>query len=157
MLNALSSCRKGGLYGSSYLNEQFRNLIRERLATEEAFFKARGTTIDAVAETIMMNDFEYRCKRSFDIFSPMQKDKAFACEGLEANPQKRFNRNRIMVKFKDLANIFDKCLRGIKKLMLQQIEGTRERGGTVNDSGSKMIKFTAESYTYWRICGIGIT
>ncbi|KAI1425933.1 hypothetical protein F5Y12DRAFT_795159 [Xylaria sp. FL1777] len=131
-LKAEGAPPQGGLYGSSYLNEQFRDLIRDRLATEEAYFKARGATIDAITETIMMNDFEYRCKRSFDIFSPKRKDKAFACEGLEANAQKQFLKNRIMVKFEDIANIFDKCLQGIKRLMIQQIEGTRERGGTVN-------------------------
>ncbi len=34
----------------------------------------------------------------------------------------------------DIANVFDKCLPCVKKLMLQQIEATRERGGTVNMS-----------------------
>ncbi|KAI8948409.1 hypothetical protein F4801DRAFT_581388 [Xylaria longipes] len=131
-LKAEGAPPQGGLYGSSYLNEQFRDLIRDRLATEEAYFAARGDTIDAIAETIMMNEFEYRCKRSFDIYSEKKKDKAFACEGLEANRQKNFLRNRIMVKFEDIAKIFYKCLPGIEKLMLQQIEATREKGGVVN-------------------------
>ncbi|RYC58125.1 hypothetical protein CHU98_g8073 [Xylaria longipes] len=96
-LKAEGAPPQGGLYGSSYLNEQFRDLIRDRLATEEAYFAARGDTIDAIAETIMMNEFEYRCKRS-----------------------------------EDIAKIFYKCLPGIEKLMLQQIEATREKGGVVN-------------------------
>lgn len=92
-----------------------------------------------------------------------KKDKAFACDRLEeGEPAKAISQtpnhgqvghanpypfsvtdlsllcvsSSFLTVFRsgDIANVFDKCLPCVKKLMLQQIEATRERGGTVNMS-----------------------
>ncbi|KAI0914299.1 hypothetical protein F4823DRAFT_558313 [Ustulina deusta] len=102
------------------------------------YIPARGATIDATAE-ITMGDFECCGKRSFDVFSPRKKDKAFACDRLEeGEPAKAISQtpnhgqvwhaspypfsvtdqsllyvsSLFLTVFRsgDIANVFDKCL-----------------------------------------------
>ncbi|KAK6189536.1 hypothetical protein LQW54_013168 [Pestalotiopsis sp. IQ-011] len=58
-LQAEGAPPQGGLFGSSYLNEAFRDLLREQLATE-TYLEDDGDTLDAIAETITVTDKDIR-------------------------------------------------------------------------------------------------
>ncbi|RYP47954.1 hypothetical protein DL768_006109 [Monosporascus sp. mg162] len=114
-----------------YLNEAFRDYIRQRLK-DEKYLEKDGITIDGIVETIMMNEFEYRCKRSFDITVPNQHYKAFACEGLKEDKSKGFGQNRLYIKPETIRAIFQPCLQGIENLMFSQIEAAEAKGMPVD-------------------------
>ncbi|RYP76031.1 hypothetical protein DL770_007309 [Monosporascus sp. CRB-9-2] len=116
---------------TSYLNEAFRDYIRQRLK-DEKYLEKDGITIDGIVETIMMNEFEYRCKRSFDITIPNQPYKAFACEGLKEDKSKGFGQNRLYIKAETIRAIFQPCLQGIERLMFSQIEAAEAKGMPVD-------------------------
>ncbi|KAI1844837.1 hypothetical protein JX266_009065 [Neoarthrinium moseri] len=87
-LQAEGAPPQGGLFGSSYLNEAFRDLVRQQLATE-TYLEEDGDTLDSIAETITITEFEYHCKRSFDMFNLSQNWKTFiedaAARGVKVN------------------------------------------------------------------------
>lgn len=52
-------------------------------------------TIDGIIETIVMDDFEHRIKRTFNIYRP--KSKKFPILGLRDNHSKRFKDGYVVV------------------------------------------------------------
>lgn len=87
----------GGLFGSSYLNEAFRDFVCEQLATQ-TYLEDDGDTITSIAETMTINEFEYQCKRSFDIYNSGNNKRPFNCHGLRHDAKSMFRKNRLMVK-----------------------------------------------------------
>lgn len=88
----------GGLYGSSYLNEKFRKYIRDLLSTE-TYLEDDGDTLDSIADTMTVDEFEYRCKRNHDIYNPGSYPRNFPCHGLRENlTNSTFRRNRLRIK-----------------------------------------------------------
>lgn len=88
-------CGLGGLYGSSYLNEGFCELLRELLA-DELYLEEGDNTINGYIETIMITHFEYRLKRSFDCYQA-KGHKMFTVPGLRDNPKKLFKRGSMNI------------------------------------------------------------
>lgn len=85
----------GGLYGSSFLNEGFRELLQE-LLVEETYLNQGADTITGHIETIMINHFEYRVKRNFDCYLA-QGVVRFPLPGLRDNEEKNFRRGCIYI------------------------------------------------------------
>lgn len=86
----------GGLHGSSYLNEGFRKLLMDTLK-DETYLEDEENTIAGCVERIMINDFEYRLKRTFDCYTA-RGYKDFDVPGLRENPEKEgFKRGRLRV------------------------------------------------------------
>ncbi|KAH8194146.1 hypothetical protein TruAng_011693 [Truncatella angustata] len=65
---------QGDLCGSSYLNELFFRYIRSRLEGAD-YLTRRGETLDEIAHTITMTEFELIHKRNFDIFHKSESNK----------------------------------------------------------------------------------
>lgn len=84
----------GGLYGSSFLNESFSELVRE-LLSDELYLEEGGNSIDGYVESIV-NYFEYRVKRTFDCYTA-KGHKAFHVLGLRENPDKMFRRGSMLI------------------------------------------------------------
>jgi hypothetical protein len=85
----------GGLFGSSYINESFRDLLRRRLA-DETYLDSEDMTINGCIEKIMITDFEYRLKRIFNCYSA-KGTKGFDVPGLRPDPAKGFNRGSLKI------------------------------------------------------------
>ncbi|KAF4972875.1 hypothetical protein FSARC_646 [Fusarium sarcochroum] len=116
----------GGLHGSSYLNEGFRAYLRELLA-EETYLERGADTINGIVEMIMIDQFEYRIKRSFDCSKPPTK-KQFAITGLQDNARKGFKRGSVIVPTLKISQIFRPHLEGIGSIMKDQIRTAMQRG-----------------------------
>ncbi|KAF4977312.1 hypothetical protein FZEAL_6135 [Fusarium zealandicum] len=116
----------GGLYGSSYINEAFRTYLME-LLDGETYLERENTTIQGIVEKIMMDDFEYRIKRTFDCFSQIGP-KLFPVDGLKHKPSKNFRRGSIVVPREDINRMFLYCLEGIATIMETQITKAMRRG-----------------------------
>ncbi|KAH6842480.1 hypothetical protein B0I37DRAFT_382023 [Chaetomium sp. MPI-CAGE-AT-0009] len=116
----------GGLYGSSYINESFRDLLRRRLA-DETYLEDEDSTIDGRIEKIMISDFEYRLKRIFNCYSA-QGTKQFDVPGLRPNPAKGFSRGSLRIPVNEIKQIFLDRMDGIGSIMEEQIQKALERG-----------------------------
>ncbi|KAG5655397.1 hypothetical protein KAF25_006900 [Fusarium avenaceum] len=78
----------GGLHGSSYLNEEFREYLNQRLAGET--YLEQGTdTIKSIVERFMIDQFEYRIKRYYDCYD-RRPVHYFQIPNLRADQEKRF-------------------------------------------------------------------
>ncbi|KAI1350063.1 hypothetical protein F5Y01DRAFT_165372 [Xylaria sp. FL0043] len=120
----------GGLCGSSYLNEGFRKMLHERLATEKHYLESGVITLDGIVEHIMMNEFEYKTKRQFDIYDKISEN--YYCANLRDDPKKGFYDCNIYVRYDQIKAIFTPCLEQIARIMEDQIEAAGQRGVCVD-------------------------
>jgi len=89
----------GGLYGSSYINEGFRDLLHRLLDDELYLEEEEGKTIAGYIEKIVI-DFEYKVKRSFDCYTAARGSYVVwedMIPGLRDNPQKGFRGGQIRI------------------------------------------------------------
>ncbi|KAK4120042.1 hypothetical protein N657DRAFT_580665 [Parathielavia appendiculata] len=119
------SLRTGGLYGSSYINESFRELLRRRLA-DEAYLESDDRTIDGIIERIMFDKFEYRLKRVFDCYS-IKGTKKFDVPGLRPDPAKGFDRGSLKI-----PELFLARMKGIGSIMEEQITNALKKDTKIN-------------------------
>ncbi|TGO89200.1 hypothetical protein BPOR_0120g00080 [Botrytis porri] len=118
---------KGGLYGSSYLNEAFKEYLFGRLESEKSDIEINGRTIQGIVDQQTVN-FENSLKRIMDVTNQNMAPIFLRIDGLRENPEKGFSANRIKIKRNDFWRIFERCLRGNMDLMLDQIKLSREAG-----------------------------
>jgi hypothetical protein len=109
----------GGLHGSSYINQGFREAL-ERLLRNESYLNTEDSTIKGCIEKIIVNDFEYKIKRSFDIYTA-RGFKQFDVPGLRADPAKRFQPGSLVIPVNYIRAIFLERLAGIGSIMEQQM------------------------------------
>ncbi|KAF7957362.1 hypothetical protein EAE96_002947 [Botrytis aclada] len=115
---------KGGLYGSSYLNEAFKEYLFGRLE------KISGRTIQGIVDQQTVK-FENSLKRTMDVTNRNMAPIFLHIDGLRDNPEKGFSNNRIIIKRNNFWKMFERCLRGNIDLMLNQIKLSREAGLTI--------------------------
>ncbi|KAI3326025.1 hypothetical protein HD806DRAFT_430483 [Xylariaceae sp. AK1471] len=116
----------GGLYGSSYLNEGFRQVLRD-LLRDETYLENGVETIDGIIEKIMINEFEYRVKRSFDYYLT-KGVKQISVSGLRDNPAKHFQHGCLNIPTSTIRAIFLRLLEGIASIMEDQIDRALQAG-----------------------------
>ena len=85
----------GGLYGSSYLNEGFYELLH-RLLDGETYLESGENTINGYIEKIIIYAFEYRLKRTFNCYGAKGK-RAFDIPGLRDNPDRGFRKGQVVI------------------------------------------------------------
>ncbi|OIW35554.1 hypothetical protein CONLIGDRAFT_710725 [Coniochaeta ligniaria NRRL 30616] len=121
----------GGLHGSSYLNEGFRRLLMDILK-DETYLEDGENTIAGCVERIMINDFEYRLKRTFDCYTA-RGYKVFDVPGLRENPKKDgfMKGGRLRIHVGEIMNIFLTHLEGIGSIMEDQINAALAAGTRV--------------------------
>ncbi|KAH6646709.1 hypothetical protein BKA67DRAFT_524621 [Truncatella angustata] len=122
----------GGLFGSSFLNEGFQQMLSD-LLKDEQYLETGFKTIDGIIERIMVNEFEYRVKRSFDLRNVDSRRgvKSFPVSGLLDNPAKRFSHECTMINLDTRINIkpiFVRLLEGIAAIMEDQINKALQKG-----------------------------
>ncbi|OTB01781.1 hypothetical protein M426DRAFT_265487 [Hypoxylon sp. CI-4A] len=113
---------------SSYLNEAFRKLLHERLETERDYLEHGRITLDGIIENIIINEFEYKTKRRFDIYDKQKMQETYYLAGLENDRRKGFWDSCIIVPHKQIEDIFLTCLTQIAAIMEAQIEMARAKG-----------------------------
>ncbi|KAK8137369.1 hypothetical protein PG984_005309 [Apiospora sp. TS-2023a] len=118
----------GGLFGSSYLNEGFRKLLKESLKGE-VYLEKGADTIDSIVEKIMMERFEYKIKRSFDY--RVRGLKRIPVQGLLDNDEKLFRDGCLHVPMQSIKALFDPLLQGIVSVMNDQIIKATAKGSRV--------------------------
>ncbi|KAK0653120.1 hypothetical protein B0T16DRAFT_407468 [Cercophora newfieldiana] len=110
----------GGLHGSSYINQGFRQLLWDKLRNER-YLNTEENTIRGCIEKIIINDFEYKLKRSFDCYTA-RGVKYFDLPGLRPNKDKNFGRGSFQIPVREIQAIFLERLEGIGHIMEQQIQ-----------------------------------
>ncbi|KAM3088283.1 hypothetical protein ACMFMG_002337 [Clarireedia jacksonii] len=104
--------------GSSFLNENYRNLVMERLATENYLF--RSESLEMIVNRLL-HDFETEHKRRIDSTLPVgQKFKVFV-PGLRASEKKRFTQNILWIHNQDIHRIWDPLLERVRKVLADQL------------------------------------
>jgi hypothetical protein len=68
----------------------------EGLLSSETYLNTEDNTIKGCIEKIIINEFEYKIKRSFDCYLA-RGVKYFDVAGLRANPEKGFRRGSIQI------------------------------------------------------------
>ncbi|RHZ51804.1 Hsp70 family protein [Aspergillus thermomutatus] len=123
---------EGALCGSSYLNERFEEILRDRLRDETYLASpTAGTGKKITIEGIIASkvcEFETRVKRNCDIMDRNFTGHPFFIQGLKENQAKKFTDNRMRLDKNDFITIFRPCLEGVSKLMLKQLESARRSG-----------------------------
>ncbi|KAE9363645.1 hypothetical protein N431DRAFT_422567 [Stipitochalara longipes BDJ] len=109
----------GCLKGSSFLNEAFKEHLRERLLGEEVDIETNGFTVTGIIEKAALN-FEYSMKRGIDVTGKVASQHIMI-GGLKENREKRFKDNRVVMDRSDFIHIFSPCLLKIKELMRSQL------------------------------------
>ncbi|KAF5572636.1 Hsp70 chaperone protein [Fusarium pseudocircinatum] len=119
----------GGLHGSSYLNEGFRDYL-EDLLCEETYLNDGIETIHGIVERITLEDFEKRIKRGFD-YKLSTSRKEIYIKGLRDNRAKGFRNECLYVPRLKIQEIFFKHLDPIVEIVNSQLEAARGEGYTI--------------------------
>jgi hypothetical protein len=90
------SQKLGCLKGSSFLNEAYRNHLKQRLIGEKKDIELCGFTLDGIIETEVVN-FENKIKRNVDITNLNARQHYFVVQGLKTNPKKGFSTNKVHI------------------------------------------------------------
>ncbi|KAF5979192.1 Hsp70 chaperone protein [Fusarium bulbicola] len=101
----------GGLYGSRFINEGFREWLRKKLA-DETYLEREHETIHGNIEQVVVTQFEGHIKRSEDTYDEKLPEVRIVIPGLRHNPNLNFRRGCVIVPRLVLANIFEKCFKG---------------------------------------------
>jgi hypothetical protein len=87
---------KGGLYGSSYLNEAFRKHLLSRLEGERSYLERSGITVEGIVNQATIR-FENEWKRSMNVLDKKMKAILIFIEHLKLDIEKRFKDNRLIM------------------------------------------------------------
>ncbi|KAG5656912.1 hypothetical protein KAF25_011081 [Fusarium avenaceum] len=120
----------GGLHGSSYLNEGFREYLLN-LLKDETYLEHGTETIKGIVEKYMIDKFEYQIKRCHDCSKPPGV-KLFPISHLRDNQSKGFRRGSAVIRTSIIDGIFQQHLVGIGNIMEQQITEAKRAGCKVN-------------------------
>ncbi|KAG4295229.1 hypothetical protein FPRO06_01813 [Fusarium proliferatum] len=119
----------GGLHGSSYLNEAFRDYLND-LLDEETYLNDGIETIHGIVERITYGEFEKRIKRGFD-YNLSTAKKEIYIKGLRDNRAKGFRNECLYIPRSKIREIFFRHLDAIVEIVNSQLEGARRKGYTV--------------------------
>jgi hypothetical protein len=86
---------QGDSCGSNALNEAFFEHVLRLLDKHEYLDDQRGVTRAGIARKLAFHDFEYRYKRSWDMYDPNEADCIFEVHGLKYDPGDPHNRDPI--------------------------------------------------------------
>ncbi|EMT64826.1 hypothetical protein FOC4_g10007517 [Fusarium odoratissimum] len=153
----------GGLHGSSYLNEGFRDYLEDLLA-EETYLNDGIETIHGIIERITFEEFEKRIKRGFD-YNQQTSRKEIYIRGLRDNPAKGFRNECIYIPRLKIRDIFFKHLHPIVEIVKSQLDEARGKGYTVGKvvliggfgtsiSLSQMLQEFLEEYSREHSCRV---
>lgn len=95
-IDLLTSTETGGLHGSSYLNQGFREYLLN-LLKDETYLEHGTETIKGIVEKYMIDKFEYQIKRCHDISKPPGV-KLFPISHLRDNQSKGFRRGSAVIR-----------------------------------------------------------
>ncbi|PQE29190.1 Hsp70 family protein [Rutstroemia sp. NJR-2017a BBW] len=84
----------GGLYGSSYLNEAFREHLLSRLEGERSYLERSGITVEGIVNQATIR-FENEWKRSMNVLDKKMNSIDIFIERLKKDSEKRFKDNRL--------------------------------------------------------------
>ncbi|EXJ77707.1 hypothetical protein A1O3_09936 [Capronia epimyces CBS 606.96] len=122
---------KGGLYGSSFVNERFEKLLRERL-NSESYLEQNGETLQNIIDRLVV-DFERREKKKLDAMFPNKiVDCTIKVPGLRESRERRFLNGRMTLRRKEIKDLFRPSLEGVAEIMRDQLTKARKKGCQVS-------------------------
>ncbi|KIW89576.1 uncharacterized protein Z519_09732 [Cladophialophora bantiana CBS 173.52] len=113
--------------GSSFLNENFKILLQQRL--EHATFTGQDMPLESVISKLVQ-DFETE-KRKINILDKKANFDSLYIYGLQADPEQRLRKNTLDVTWKEMYEVFKDCIRGVSDLMVKQLNAAKEKGVNV--------------------------
>ncbi|RYP55275.1 hypothetical protein DL768_000030 [Monosporascus sp. mg162] len=143
----------GDLCGSSYLNEAFRGLLREKL-NDERYLEQGQVTIEGIVGNILLSEFEYKTKRHYDIYNRQRFPESFYCGGLQDYRENGFLEGCVYIRFGEMRAIFQKRLQRIVELMEQQIMGAASEDVRVDGVGAQKVGRIVVDFTFLRDQGL---
>ncbi|OCK74689.1 hypothetical protein K432DRAFT_363277 [Lepidopterella palustris CBS 459.81] len=123
----------GRLCGSSFINERFKEHVKERLK-DELYLETGNESIDQIIESeAIMGNFEHKFKRQMNFRNRILADQRFYIRALRENREKNLSRGAFEVNSDDFWKIFLPSLQGVASLMESQLDLAREaRNGPLN-------------------------
>jgi hypothetical protein len=88
--------KKGGLYGSSFLNVRYRDHLTKRLEGERHSIENSGYTKSGIIE-YHVREFENSIKRRLDVTDKRLPNERITIQGLEKNDEKGFVKNNLIM------------------------------------------------------------
>ncbi|EXJ73843.1 uncharacterized protein A1O5_03605 [Cladophialophora psammophila CBS 110553] len=110
--------------GSSFLNENFKILLQQRL--EHATFTGQDMPLESIISKLVQ-DFETE-KRKINILDKKANFDLLYVHGLQADPEQRLRKNTLDVTWKEMYEVFKDCIRGVSDLMVKQLNAAKEKG-----------------------------
>ncbi|KAF7955544.1 hypothetical protein EAE96_004470 [Botrytis aclada] len=115
--------------GSSYLNENWKNMLLTRLKNESYLLDMwpADESLESIVNRFIPN-FENDYKRRKDVTSIFGLKTRIHLPGLRANEEKRFDDGHIVVMKQDWEEVFNPLLERVKKLLHTQLFAALEKG-----------------------------
>lgn len=107
--------------GSSFLNDAFRRLLEVTLAGA----RIEGSTLENTIRSKVL-EFENGQKRTIDITKKKAIFEDVSIQGLQADETRGLGMGRIHLKYKEMKDVYKNCLRGVAKLMREQLQQAKE-------------------------------
>ncbi|KAF2178402.1 hypothetical protein K469DRAFT_695689 [Zopfia rhizophila CBS 207.26] len=117
---------QGGLCGSSYLNQRYRAMWKERLQ-RAPYLEQNGQTIDGILDAIIMPEFETRIKKRATLNKGRDPPMIIDIPYLEEDKNTHYLRKGcIVTSHDDLVEVFSPVVKDISALMSDQIRRATE-------------------------------
>jgi hypothetical protein len=72
-------------------------MLHRRLASEKESLEYGKITLNGIIERIVINEFEYKTKRQFDLYDKQVLHERYFCANLQDNEEKMFFESDIIV------------------------------------------------------------
>ncbi|KAL4962170.1 Hsp70 family protein [Aspergillus stella-maris] len=120
----------GSNCGSGYANQALKEEVIRRIKST-AYESLKGPSFEYIIEHDLMSKFEYDIKRKFDPANGLDGRESIVMHGLKPNKSLGFGNSTLYIERRDIADLFEPCLKGIIKLIRQQINAAKARNLTV--------------------------
>jgi hypothetical protein len=109
--------------GSSFLNDEFRKLLKERLEGVELI--GHSKPVESIIETAVL-EWENEQKRTIDITNRRQGFDSVKIEGLQADPSRLFHEGQLSLTRPEVKRMFKPLLQDVARLVRKQLQQAKE-------------------------------
>ncbi|EXJ61551.1 hypothetical protein A1O7_01979 [Cladophialophora yegresii CBS 114405] len=117
----------GSTCGSSFINERYEDLLRERLKNA-TYLEDNGESLPTIISGLVV-EFERRDKKRLDAkFLDPRANYTVKVQGLKHSDKLRFEKGRLVLNRKEMEVLFLPSLEGVAEIMKEQLRLAREKG-----------------------------
>ena len=132
----------GGLCGSSFLNENYRRCLKDRLQDESLAIE--GITFNDYIDSLVTT-WENGDKRSIDVTNRKREPNDVSISGLQRNPEKGFRASYMGWTREQMKEIFDPVLKGVVDILKEQLKAAKDPAIGLNVTKVVLIGGFSES------------